>query len=127
MYKDTHESIVKEVVNYWGFPSYKIVLINTGDELLASSLELSPSNALEAAIDGSFSNDEDEDESNIANNVAENAPPKRFAVKSEEDLEKLGQYKHAEGTKQVTNWGVNVFKGMQNICIYKSIQASIHI
>ena len=37
--------------------------------------------------------------------------PKRFAAKSEAEIDELAAIRLAKGTKKVTNWGFGVFQG----------------
>lgn len=123
MYKDKHAAIINDVVNNWGCNFYKITLLNnTGEEILANSLELSDP---QHNIFEEFEEDNDafddievhlEDppvKQEIETKTFDVHIPKtlRFAVKTEDDLDELAKFRHAKGTKAVTSWGVNVFKG----------------
>ena len=121
--------VVEEVLNSHGFNEYIVNLVEEGKRRRCSSLDLSKFNGMEEFDDdvevdflvdivikdeqvADSLEEECEEDSRVPDEEAGPSKKKRFAQKTNLELDEMASNRHSSGTKKTTASGVRVFKGI---------------
>ena len=118
LYDREYQAMVDSIEQtLFGCNTYMITLLNDGQAIKATSLELEHSSLAEDFDEMDMPDNpdivfvDDEEEANTSSETN-----KRFAKLSEQEVSDLADRRLAKSTKKTTNWGVKIFKG--RLCPY---------